>query len=68
MKAKQNSQENLVQSPAKSAELSQVKIEQLNKQPILETSITISKDKKWVLYRTVITDIKPASYLKKVLG
>ena len=48
-------------------ELSKIKIEQLNKQPILETQITLSEDKKWVIHRTVITDIKPVSYLQKVL-
>jgi len=48
--------------------LSDVKIEQLNKQPILETSIQISEDKKWIVYKTIITDIKPVSYLQKVLG
>jgi len=48
--------------------LSDVKIEQLNKQPILETSIQLSEDKKWIVYKTIITDIKPASYLQKVLG
>ena len=48
-------------------ELSKVKMEQLNKQPILESSVTLSEDKKWVIHRTVITDIKPVTYLKKVL-
>ncbi|MCF7861831.1 hypothetical protein K9M79_06315 [Candidatus Woesearchaeota archaeon] len=48
-------------------ELSAVKIEQLNKQPIIETSIQVSEDKKWVVYKTIITDIKPVSYLQKVL-
>ncbi len=49
-------------------ELSKIKIEQLNKQPILETQITLSEDKKWVIHCTKITDIKPVSYLKKVLN
>lgn len=48
-------------------ELSAVKIEQLNKQPIIETSIQVSEDKKWIVYKTIITDIKPVSYLQKVL-
>lgn len=48
--------------------LSDVKIEQLNKQPILETSIQLSEDKKWIVYKTIITEIKPVSYLQKVLG
>lgn len=49
-------------------ELSALKIEQLNKQPIIETSIQVSEDKKWVVYKTIITDIKPISYLQKVMG
>lgn len=49
-------------------ELGAVKIEQLNKQPIIETSIQLSKDKRWIVYKTVITDIKPVTYLNKVLG
>lgn len=49
-------------------ELSAVKIEQLNKQPIIETSVQVSEDKKWIVYKTTITDIKPVSYYNKVLG
>ena len=49
-------------------ELSKVKIEQLNKQPIIESSVTLSEDKKWVIHVTKITDIKPVSYIEKVLG
>lgn len=49
-------------------ELSAVKIEQLNKQPILETSLQVSEDRKWVVYKTIITDIKPISYMEKVMS
>lgn len=48
--------------------LSAVKIEQLNKQPIVETSLQLSEDKKWVVHKTTITDIKPVSYVEKVMG
>tara|TARA_Y100000034_G_C6616485_1_gene268620 strand:- start:251 stop:430 length:180 start_codon:yes stop_codon:yes gene_type:complete len=48
-------------------ELNKIKIEQLNKQPILESSVTLSEDKKWVIHKTLITDIKPVSYIDKVL-
>jgi len=37
------------------------------KQPIIETSIRKSKDGKWLIYKTIITDIKPIAYFKKVL-
>jgi len=46
---------------------SDVKIEQLNKQPIIENVISMSEDKKWLMHRTIITDIKPISYFEKVL-
>ena len=49
-------------------ELSALKIEQLNKQPIIETSIQQSEDKKWVVYKTIITAIYPKSYMDKVMG
>lgn len=49
------------------SELSQTKIDQLNKQPVLETSISKSEDGKWLIHKTIITDIKPVSYFEKVL-
>ena len=49
-------------------ELSALKLEQLNKQPIIETSMQVSEDGKWLVHKTTITDIKPLSYIKKVLG
>jgi hypothetical protein len=48
-------------------ELSKIKQEQLNKQPIIESSTTLSEDKKWIIHTTKITDIKPVSYVEKVL-
>ncbi len=46
---------------------SKTRVEQLNKQPILENQITKSEDGKWIIHRTIITDIKPVSYFEKVL-
>ena len=48
--------------------LTKLKLEQLNKQPILESSVTKSEDGKWVIHRTIITDIKPVGYIEKVLA
>lgn len=48
--------------------LSDIKIQQLIKQPIIETNISLSKDKKWIMHTTKITDVKPISYMEKVLG
>jgi hypothetical protein len=48
--------------------LSSRHIEQLNKQQIVETSIRKSEDGKWVIMKTVITDIKPVSYLERIVS
>ena len=37
------------------------------KGPLVETRIAMSEDKKWVIHQTIITDIKPVNYMKKVL-
>ncbi len=36
--------------------------------PLLETHISISKDGKYIIYKTVIVDIKPIGYYRKVMG
>ena len=61
-------EETKMQKQNEKTELSQIKIEQLNKQPILETSVQISEDKKWLVHKTIITDIKPVTYFEKVLN
>ena len=35
--------------------------------PIVETQLSMSKDKKYVLHRTIITDIKPVKYIEAVM-
>jgi len=57
-----------MEKKTKIQELSAIKIEQLNKQPILETSVQISEDRKWIVHKTTITDIRPVSYFEKVMG
>lgn len=47
---------------------SQVKQEQLNRQPVLETRISKSEDGKWIIHKTIITDIKPTDYFQKVVN
>ncbi len=37
------------------------------KESIIETKITLSKDKKWFIHRTIITSIKSVNYINKVL-
>jgi hypothetical protein len=49
-------------------ELTEKKLEQLNQQPIIKTGVKMSKDGKWVLHKTTITDIKPMGYFEKVFG
>ncbi len=52
----------------KESVLSNTKIEQLSKQPIIESSVSKSEDGKWVIHRTIVTDIKPISYFEKVIA
>ncbi|MBL7054871.1 hypothetical protein ISS05_03885 [Candidatus Woesearchaeota archaeon] len=49
-------------------ELTQKKIEQLNKQPIIETNVNKSADGRWITTKTTITDIKSVKYFEKVLN
>jgi len=35
--------------------------------PILETHISKSKDGKYIIHKTVITDIKPVKYFEKIM-
>ena len=48
-------------------ELSATKLEQLNRMPIIEASISKSDDGRWVIHRTTITSIKPVKYYQKML-
>ena len=36
-------------------------------EPIVETQLSMSKDKKYVIHKTIITDIKPVNYWEKVM-
>lgn len=49
-------------------ELSERKIEELKKQPIIENQFWQSKDGEWIIHETRIVDIKPINYVKKVVG
>ena len=44
------------------------KNQQFENKPIVETQLSMSKDKKYVIHKTVITDIKPVKYWEKVVG
>lgn len=35
--------------------------------PIIETQLSKSKDGKWLIHKTVITDIKSVNYFERVL-
>ncbi len=48
-------------------ELTEKKIEELSKQPVIESKIKKSSDGKWLIHQTKITDIKPVVYFEKVL-
>jgi hypothetical protein len=47
-------------------ELSKGKIEQLNKMPIIESTVSKSDDGKWVIQKVIITSIKPVKYFEKM--
>ncbi len=49
-------------------EIDEKQIKKLKKQPIIETSIKKSEDGLWIIHKTTIIDIKPISYLEKVLS
>lgn len=42
-------------------------MEEHQNKPLLETQISISKDGKYIIHKTVIVDIKPITYYKKVM-
>ncbi len=48
--------------------LSAVEIERIRKQPILQTQMILSEEGKWFVHRTITTDLKPMSYIEKVLA
>jgi len=48
-------------------QLTQRKIEELSEQPLLETFMYVSMDGKWFVHKTIVTDIKPVNYVKKVM-
>jgi hypothetical protein len=49
-------------------EISERKAKDLERQPVIENSWFQSTDKKWLVHKTTITDIKPMAYMEKVLG
>ena len=53
---------------AQTVVLGEKKLEQLSKQPIIESFVNKSQDGKWIVHKTTITDIKPMSYFDKVLN
>ena len=38
-----------------------------NRSPIIEARMGLSEDKKWFIQQTIISEIKPVNYIKKVL-
>jgi hypothetical protein len=48
--------------------LTNFKEEQLKKMPMMEFIVRKSKDGKYIIHKTIITDIKPIAYYDKVLS
>lgn len=65
---KKNSQKQQDSESVMTMELSAVKIQQLSKQPIVESLTSVSEDGRWIIHKTIITDIKPRTYLEAVLN
>jgi hypothetical protein len=38
------------------------------RQPTMDRKLTLSRDKKWLIIKTIRTDIVHVNYMKKVLG
>jgi hypothetical protein len=49
-------------------EISQKKLEALNRQPIVETSIRRSEDGKWVIHKMTITEIRPDTFYQELIS
>lgn len=49
-------------------ELSPKQIEKVARMPIIETRVSLSKDRRYVIHRTEIVDIKPTEYWNKVFS
>lgn len=47
-------------------ELTTKQIEKVARMPIIETRVSLSKDRRYVIHRTEIVDIKPTTYWDKV--
>lgn len=43
------------------------KTKEFENKPIVETQVSKSKDGKYVIHKTIITDIKPVKYWEKVM-
>lgn len=48
-------------------ELHPRKIDDLNRQPKIETKMYLTKDKKWLVHKTIITDFKPSTYVEQMV-
>ena len=48
-------------------ELTAKKIQELSEQPVVESYMHISKDGKWFVHKTIITDIKSMNYIRTVI-
>ncbi|MEM1988291.1 MAG: hypothetical protein QXS41_00390 [Candidatus Woesearchaeota archaeon] len=49
-------------------DLPESKIKQLLNMPIIETKLSKSKDGKYVIHKTIITDIRAAEYYGKMIN
>lgn len=62
---KANKEQNEIKESQKSETQSKTKFEE--KPPILSRSISLSKDRKWLIVKTIRTDIIHMNYMDKIL-
>ena len=68
--------ENQIKEPIKAQAIAQVKTQEHiqakkpfeERQPTMDRKITLSRDKKWLIIKTIRTDIVHVNYLDKVMG
>jgi hypothetical protein len=64
--AKQKEKQN--KEPTKEPVDEQAKARFEERQPTMDRKITLSRDKKWLIIKTIRTDIVHVNYMEKILG
>jgi hypothetical protein len=49
------------------ARLGEKKLEQLRRMPLIESKVFKTPDDRWIVHRTIISQVKPVEYYKAIL-